>query len=68
MFPLQNSAHKELTHKQLGMNRYIFSTVATDALVLTHQATSIHSADWIFIISDHFHVNILHLKFNNTWK
>ena len=39
-----------LTHKQLEMYGCIFSPVATDALVLKHQAISIHSADWIFIV------------------
>ena len=34
-----------LTDKQLETHGYIFSTVATDALVLKHQAISIHSAD-----------------------
>ena len=32
-------------HKQLETHGCIFSTVATDALVLKHQAISIHSAD-----------------------
>ena len=40
-----NSAYKGLTHKQLKMHGCIISTVATDALVLKHQAISIHSAD-----------------------
>ena len=34
-----------LTHKQLEMHRCTLSTVATDALVLKHQAISIYSAD-----------------------
>ena len=34
-----------LTHKQLEMHRCALSTVATDALVLKHQAISSHSAD-----------------------
>ena len=34
-----------LTHKQLEMHRYIIRTIATDGLVLKHQAISIHSAD-----------------------
>ena len=29
--------------------------------VLSHQATSIHIADWIFIMSDQFHTEILRL-------
>ena len=34
-----------LTHKELETHGYALSTVATDALVLKHQAISIHSAD-----------------------
>ena len=34
-----------LTHKQLQMPRCMLSTVATNALVLKHQAISIHSPD-----------------------
>ena len=34
-----------LTHKQLEMYGYVLSTAATDALVLKHQAISVHSAD-----------------------
>ena len=34
-----------LTHKQLETNAYIISTVATDAMVLKHQAISIYNAD-----------------------
>ena len=34
-----------LTHKQLEQHGCILSTVATDALVLKHQAISTHSAD-----------------------
>ena len=33
----------ELTHKQLEMHGCILNTVDTDALVLKHQVTSIHS-------------------------
>ena len=36
---------KLLTHEQLEMHGCLFSTVATDALVLKHQAISIHSVD-----------------------
>ena len=32
----------------------IFNTVATDALVLKHQAISNHSADYKFIVLDYF--------------
>ena len=41
-----------LTHKQLEMLWYILSTVATDALVLKHQAISIYSVEQIFIVLD----------------
>ena len=34
----------------------IVSTVATDALVLKHQAISIHNADFTFIVLDQFHI------------
>ena len=34
-----------LTHKELEMHGCILSTVANDALVLKHQAISIHSAE-----------------------
>ena len=34
-----------LDHKQMEMHRCVHSTVDTDALVLKHQAISIHSAD-----------------------
>ena len=43
-----------LSHKQLEMHGCKFSTVATDALVLKHQAISIHSADQISIAVDQF--------------
>ena len=33
------------THKQLEMLGYLHTTVATEALVLMHQATSIYYAD-----------------------
>ena len=33
------------THKELDMHGCVLSTVSTDALVLKHQATSIHNAD-----------------------
>ena len=34
-----------LTYTQLEMHGCVFATVITDALVLKHQATSIHSDD-----------------------
>ena len=48
-----------LTSKQPEMHECIFSTVATDALVLKHQAISIHSADYIFIVMDQLHNQII---------
>ena len=50
-----------LIHKQLEMHGCVLSTVATDALVLKHQAISIHIADEILILLDQFHAKILHL-------
>ena len=50
-----------LTPKHQETHGCVVSTVATDALVLKHQAISIHNADWIFIVLDHFHIKILHL-------
>ena len=43
-----------LTHKQLETHGCVLSTVATDALVLKHQAISIHSAEQISIALDWF--------------
>ena len=40
----------------------VVSTVATDALVLKHQAIIIHNADWTFIVLDKFHIKILHIR------
>ena len=39
------SLYFPLTHEQLETHGYELSTVATDALVLMHQAISSHSAD-----------------------
>ena len=44
---------------QLEMQECILSTVATDALVLKHQAISIHSANLTFIVRGWFHTEIL---------
>ena len=41
-----------LTLKYQEMHEYKVSTVATDALVLKHQAISIHNADYTFIVLD----------------
>ena len=43
---------KKLTHKQLEMHGCVLSIVATDGLVLKHQAISTHIADYIVIILD----------------
>ena len=37
------------------------STVATDVLVVKHQAISNHSADYIFVVLNQFQTEILHL-------
>ena len=50
-----------LTHKLLEKHGCVLSTVATDALVLKHQATSTHIADLIFIVRDYFHAEMLHV-------
>ena len=50
-----------LTHKQLETLGFVLSTVATEALVLKHQAISIHSSDQILIALEQFHTEILHL-------
>ena len=47
--------------KHQEMHGCVVSIVATDALVLKHQAISIHNADHIFIVLDQFHIKILHL-------
>ena len=43
------------------MYGYALSTLATDALVLKHQAISIHTADKKFIVLYQFHAKIFHL-------
>ena len=35
----------KLTHKHLEMYEFMLNTMATDTLVLKHQAISIHNAD-----------------------
>ena len=44
-----SSDHHNLTHKQLETHGFLQSIVATDVVVLKHQAISIHSADKFFI-------------------
>ena len=51
----------QLTPKHLETHEYILSTMATDALVLKHQAIINHSSDKIFIVLDQFYTKILHL-------
>ena len=48
------SLQSRLTHEELDMHWGILSTVATYALVLKHQAISIHHADEIVLVSDQF--------------
>ena len=50
-----------LTPKHRETHGCVVSTVATDALVLKHQAISIHNADETFMVLDQFHIKILHL-------
>ena len=40
------------------MHVHILSNVATDVLVLKHQAISIHSADHMAIVLDQLHIEI----------
>ena len=46
-------------HKQLETYVCIISTVATDGLVLKHQAISIHNADFVFIVLPKIYTKIL---------
>ena len=50
-----------LTLKRPEIHGYVVSTVATDALVLKHQAISIHNADKTFIVLGKFHIKRSHL-------
>ena len=47
-----------LTPKELEMHVCVLSIVATDALVVKHQAISIHNADRIFTVLDQFQTKI----------
>ena len=51
-----------LTLNQRETHGCVVSTVATDALLLKHQAISIHNADLTFIVLDQFHIKILHIR------
>ena len=53
---------KELTFKHRETHGCVVSTVDTDALVLKHQAISIHNADLTFIVLDQFHMKILRIR------
>ena len=54
-------AFTSLTLKHRETHGCVVSTVATDALVLKHQAISIHNADKTFIVLDQYHIKISHL-------
>ena len=58
-----------LIKKNIGVNPKhgethgcVVSTLATETLVLKHQAISIHNTDLIFIVLDQFHIKILHTR------
>ena len=53
---------KPLTLKHWETYGCVVSTVATDALVLKHQAISIHNVDYTFIVLDQFHIKLLHIR------
>ena len=51
------------------MHRCIGNTLATDALLVKHQAIDIHSAQYICIVLNHLHTEMLqHKKKNTFWK
>ena len=52
----------ESTHKYLERHGSVISTVATDALVLKHQAISTHNTDQASIVLNQFHTNALPLQ------
>ena len=56
----KKSALIQLTPKHRETHGCVVSTVATDALVLKHQAISILSTDLTFNLLDQFHMEILH--------
>ena len=51
-----------LTLKRRETHGCIVSTVATDALVLKHQAISIHNADKTFIVLDQFYIKPQYIR------
>ena len=61
----KSSFNYSLIHPQTARKAWVrtqLSTVATDAPVLNHQATSAHSAEKIFLVVDHFRGEILHIQ------
>ena len=68
MFPQKNLARQGLTLKHRETHGCVVSTVATDALVLKHQAISIHNADKTFIVLDQFHIKNITLMLDNIRK
>ena len=56
-----------LTHTQLETHVCAFSTVVTDALVLNHQAITIHSADLVFLYRPNMYRK-QHKKEIKFWK
>ena len=57
-----------LTSKQLEMHGCILSTEATYALVLKHQAISIHSTDKTLIVLDQLHFPNITFMVNSIGK
>ena len=57
-----------LTLKHRETHGCVVSTVAADALVLKHQAISIHNADETLIVLDQFHIKNITLMVNNIMK
>ena len=51
-----------LTLKHRETHGRVVSTMATDALVLKHQAISIQNADLTFIVLDQFQIKLLHIR------
>ena len=46
----------------------VFSSVATDALVLKNRVISTHSAYEIYFVLDQFHVDMLHIEQHENMK
>ena len=60
-FHQKHFSHQFLTPKHQETHGCVVSTVVTDALVLKHQAISIHNADQMFILFHQFRIKKLHL-------